>query len=248
MNKFPPNVHNVHRLRYLGDISQALEKPSRNFTQVGEAPTRKILSHHKEFYAMYTPSLNSRSFILKLKLNLIIHFSSHFYSLLLPLQTHPAVFLNASIWLRTVWSKPMLFLCSVDVCWRPQKKRLETSPSPSPSRSNKEPPKFKSKFCTWWRFKQILFVESYKLLPRAHSSILFLETRLWQCAMSSSLKSPWEGLTNAECKKGTPPVRLPIPYVPPTKLHEKQETEQIKVELLDRTKFQMPTYSSENNK
>ncbi len=84
MNKFPPNVHNVCRLRYLGDISQALEKPGRNFTQVEEAPTWKILSHHVEFYTMYTPSLNGRSVILRLKLNLIIHFSSHFHGLLLP--------------------------------------------------------------------------------------------------------------------------------------------------------------------
>jgi hypothetical protein len=83
-NKFSPNVHDVHRLQDLGDISQALEKPGRNFTQVGEAPTWKILSHHVEFYAMYTPSLNGRSFILRLKLNLIIHFSSHSHSLLLP--------------------------------------------------------------------------------------------------------------------------------------------------------------------
>ncbi len=101
MNKFPPNILNVRRLRYLGDISQAFEKPGRNFTRVGEAPTRKILSHHVEFYTMYTPSLNRKSFILRLKLNLIIHFLSHFLSLLLSLQTHPAVFLNASIRLRT---------------------------------------------------------------------------------------------------------------------------------------------------
>ncbi len=66
--------------------------------------------------------------------------------------------------------------------------------------------------------------------------------------MSSSLKSPPEGLKHAECKKGTPPVRPPIPYVPPTDLHEKWETKQIKVELPDGTKFQMPTYGSGNNK
>ncbi len=65
--------------------------------------------------------------------------------------------------------------------------------------------------------------------------------------MSSSLKSPPEGLKNAKCKKSTPPVRPPILYVPPTDLHEKWETEQIKVELLNRTKFQMPTYGSGNN-
>jgi hypothetical protein len=63
-----------------------------------------------------------------------------------------------------------------------------------------------------------------------------LETLLWQYAMSSSLKSPPEGLQNAKCKKGTPPFSLPIPYVPPTDLHEKRETEQIKVELPDGTK------------
>jgi hypothetical protein len=65
--------------------------------------------------------------------------------------------------------------------------------------------------------------------------------------MSSNLKSPPEGLKNTECKKGTPLVRPPIPYVPPTDLHEKKETKQIKVELLDGTKFQMPTYGSGNN-
>jgi hypothetical protein len=66
--------------------------------------------------------------------------------------------------------------------------------------------------------------------------------------MSSSLKSPPECLKNTECEKGTPPVRPPIPYVPPTDLHEKREMEQIKVELPDGTKFQMPTYGSGNNK
>jgi hypothetical protein len=63
-----------------------------------------------------------------------------------------------------------------------------------------------------------------------------------------NLKSPPEGLKNAECKKGTPPVRLPIPYVPPTDLHKKRNMEQIKVELPDGTKFQMPTYASGSNK
>jgi hypothetical protein len=65
--------------------------------------------------------------------------------------------------------------------------------------------------------------------------------------MSSSLKSPPKGLKNTECKKGTPPVRLPIPYVPSTNLHEKRETEQIKVKFPDGTKFQMPTYGTGNN-
>ena len=50
-----------------------------------------------------------------------------------------------------------------------------------------------------------------------------------------------------ELEKGTPPVRPPIPYVLPIDLHKKRETEQIKVELPDGTKFQMPTYGSGNN-
>jgi hypothetical protein len=66
--------------------------------------------------------------------------------------------------------------------------------------------------------------------------------------MSSSLKSPPKGLKNPECKKGIPPVRPLILYVPPTDLHKKQETEQIKVKLPNRTKFQMPIYGSGNNK
>jgi hypothetical protein len=44
------------------------------------------------------------------------------------------------------------------------------------------------------------------------------------------------------------PVRQPISYVPPPDLHEKQETEQIKVKLPIGTKFQMPTYETGNNK
>jgi hypothetical protein len=65
--------------------------------------------------------------------------------------------------------------------------------------------------------------------------------------MSLNLKSPPEGLKNAKCKKGTPPVRPPIPCVPPTDLLEKREMEQIKVELPDGTKFQMPTLGTGNN-
>jgi hypothetical protein len=64
--------------------------------------------------------------------------------------------------------------------------------------------------------------------------------------MSLNLKSPLEGLKNAACKKGTPPVRPPIPYVLPTDLLKKRETEQIKVELPNGTKFQMPTFGSGN--
>jgi hypothetical protein len=84
--------------------------------------------------------------------------------------------------------------------------------------------------------------------PKSSFKYILLETLLWQYAMSSNLKSPPKGLKNAECKKGTPPVRPPIPYVSPTDLLKKQETEQIKVELPDGTKFQMPSFGSGNNK
>ncbi len=83
--------------------------------------------------------------------------------------------------------------------------------------------------------------------PKSPFKRLLLETPLWQYAMSLSLKSLPEGLKNTECKKGTPPVRPPISYVPPTDLHEKRDTEQIKVELPNGMKFQMPTYGSGNN-
>jgi hypothetical protein len=65
--------------------------------------------------------------------------------------------------------------------------------------------------------------------------------------MSTNLKCPLERLKNAECKKGMSPVRPPILYVPPTYLLKKRETEQIKVELPNGTRFQMPTYGSGNN-
>jgi hypothetical protein len=84
--------------------------------------------------------------------------------------------------------------------------------------------------------------------PKSSFKHLLLKTLLWQYAMSSNLKSLPKDLKNAECEKGTPPIRLPIPYVHPTDLLEKWETTQIKVELPDGTKFQMPTYGSGNNK
>jgi hypothetical protein len=65
--------------------------------------------------------------------------------------------------------------------------------------------------------------------------------------MNMNLKSLPEGLKNTECKKATPPVRPPIPYVPPTDLLKKGEAKQIKVKLPNGTRFQMPTYSSGNN-
>jgi hypothetical protein len=66
--------------------------------------------------------------------------------------------------------------------------------------------------------------------------------------VSTNLKSLPEGLRNTKCKKGTLPIRPPIPFIPPADLHEKRETKQIKVNLPNGTKFQMPTYRTGNNK
>ncbi len=60
--------------------------------------------------------------------------------------------------------------------------------------------------------------------------------------MSSSLKSPPEGLKALECKKGKSVARPSIPYVPPTDLIKKQEAEQIKIKMPDGTNFGMAAF------
>jgi hypothetical protein len=60
--------------------------------------------------------------------------------------------------------------------------------------------------------------------------------------MSSSLKSPPEGLKASECKKGKSVAQPPIPYVPPTNLSKKQDSEQIKVKMPDGTNFGMVAF------
>jgi hypothetical protein len=42
-------------------------------------------------------------------------------------------------------------------------------------------------------------------------------------------------------------VQPPIPYVPPINLHDKRDTEQIQVKLLDGTNFQMSAFGQGNN-
>jgi hypothetical protein len=74
-----------------------------------------------------------------------------------------------------------------------------------------------------------------------------LETLLWTYSMSSSLKTPLEGLKALECKKGKPGARPPIPYVPPTNLIKKQEGKQIKVKMPDGTNFCMAAFMSGTN-
>ncbi len=66
--------------------------------------------------------------------------------------------------------------------------------------------------------------------------------------MSSSLKSPPEGLKALECKKEKSGPRPPIPYVPPTKLIKKQEGKVIKVKMLNGTNFGMAAFTSGTNK
>jgi hypothetical protein len=98
------------------------------------------------------------------------------------------------------------------------------------------------------KFQADLLQRILQVPPKSSFKCLILETPLWQYVISSNLKSLPEGLKNPECKKGTPPVRPPIPYVPLTDLLEKWKTKQIKVELPDGTYFQMLFYGSGNNK
>ncbi len=78
--------------------------------------------------------------------------------------------------------------------------------------------------------------------PKSSFKHLILETPLWQHTMSSNLKSLPEGLKPLECKKGKSVAWPPIPYVLPSDLIKKQETEQIKVKMPDGTNFQMVAF------
>ncbi len=50
--------------------------------------------------------------------------------------------------------------------------------------------------------------------PKSSFKHLILKTPLWQCAMSSSLKSPPKGLKNFECEKGSRPSGRPSRMFP----------------------------------
>ncbi len=120
-----------------------------------------------------------------------------------------AVFLNASIRLRTLWSKSTLFLHSVGVSWRPQKKRLKTSLSPSPSRSYKEPPQVQAKKLCSVKFQADPLRGILWTPPRSLFKCLILETPLWQCTMSSNLKSLLEGLKTQSVRRARRPLGRP---------------------------------------
>ncbi len=77
---------------------------------------------------------------------------------------------------------------------------------------------------------------------------LILETPLWKYSMSSSLKSPLEGLKASECEKGKLGAQPSIQYVPPTNLIKKQEGKQIKVKMPDSTNFCMAAFTRSTNK
>jgi hypothetical protein len=85
--------------------------------------------------------------------------------------------------------------------------------------------------------------------PKASFKKFLLGTGLWQHAkMSTSLKSP-DGLKDAECKKGQPSHRPPIPYVPVVYIVMPKEEPQIfKIKLPDASHLSMPIYSRGNNK
>jgi hypothetical protein len=111
----------------------------------------------------------------------------------------------------------------------------------------KEPPK-KVKIPKLVRFLGDL-VEEVLLIPaKLFFKHLILETPLWSYSMSSSLKSPPEGLKASECKKGKSGAVPLIPYVPPTNLTEKKEGKQIKVKMPDGTNVSMAAFTSGTNK
>jgi hypothetical protein len=123
--------------------------------------------------------------------------------------------------------------------WKPVPLRCQLGPTRNPQ--------YQVKILLLGKFRADPLCRILRVPPKSTFKRLILETLLWQCAMSSSLKPPPKGLKNAERKMGTPPVRPSILYVPLTDLHQKRETEQIKVKLLHGTKFQMPTNGSGNN-
>ena len=66
--------------------------------------------------------------------------------------------------------------------------------------------------------------------------------------MSASSKVP-EGLKDSECKKGILGACPPIPYVPPTDLLQaKENSDSIKLKLLDGTVISMMIFTKENPK
>jgi len=64
----------------------------------------------------------------------------------------------------------------------------------------------------------------------------------------NNVKGTQEGLKDSGCKKGNVINQPPLPYVTPADLHEKRDTEQIKVRLPDWTHFSTSAFRAGNNK
>jgi hypothetical protein len=110
----------------------------------------------------------------------------------------------------------------------------------------KEPPQ-EVKIPKLVRFQGDLVEEILRLPAKLSFKRLILETPLWSFSVSSSLKSPPEGLKASKCKKGKLGARPPISYVPPADLIKKQEGEQIKVKMPYGTNFLMAAFMSGTN-
>jgi hypothetical protein len=98
------------------------------------------------------------------------------------------------------------------------------------------------------RFQGDLVEEVLCVPAKSSFKCLILKTPLWLYSMSSSLKSPPEGLKALECKKGKSGARPPILYVSPTDLIKKHEGKQIKVKMPNGTNFCMVAFTSGTNK
>ncbi len=119
---------------------------------------------------------------------------------------------------------------------------MEPAPLRRPGKSIKEPPA-KSKISRPAEIQADSVQRILRVPPKLSFKLLILVTPLWQYAMSSSLKSPPEGLKASECKKGKSVAWSFIPYVPPTNLVKNPEAEQIKVKMPDGTNFGMAAFT-----
>ena len=124
---------------------------------------------------------------------------------------------------------------------------MEPVPPRRTDKPIKEPPQG-AKILKLVRFQGDVVEEVLRIPAKSSFKRLILETPLWSYSMSSSTKSPPEGLKASKCKKGKSSAQPPIPYVPLTDLIKKWEGEQIKVKMPDGTNFSMSTFTSGTNK
>ncbi len=111
------------------------------------------------------------------------------------------------------WSKFLLIFNSVGLCWRPRFWWSETSPSPLPSGSTKEPPS-KSRFCSLQRFKWILFGESYKSHTRVPSSVSYWKLHSGSPIWAQTSSPHWKAFKTPSARRARHPLGRPSRMFP----------------------------------